>query len=132
MELKHGFISADDHVQEHPDVWKSRMSRQKWGDRIPHIAAQPDGSESWVVDGRPISLPGIAAAGALMGDLAQDFRWRDVPRTAYCAADRLRAMDIDRIDYSILYPTVAGLAGERFATITDPDLELACVQAYND
>ena len=25
MELKHGLISADDHVQEHPEVWTSRM-----------------------------------------------------------------------------------------------------------
>ena len=37
MELKYGFISADDHVQEHPDVWTERMSKAKWGDRIPHI-----------------------------------------------------------------------------------------------
>ena len=31
-----------------------------------------------------------------------------------------------------LYPTVAGLAAETFGKLDDPDLELACVQAYND
>jgi predicted TIM-barrel fold metal-dependent hydrolase len=31
-----------------------------------------------------------------------------------------------------LYPTVAGLAGEVFGKLDDPDLELACVRAYND
>ena len=25
MELKHGLISVDDHVQEHPEVWTQRM-----------------------------------------------------------------------------------------------------------
>ena len=37
MELKYGFISADDHVQEHPEVWTKRMSKAKWGERIPHV-----------------------------------------------------------------------------------------------
>ena len=41
-------------------------------------------------------------------------------------------MDADGVDYSVLYPTVAGLAGETFGKLDDPDLELACVQAYND
>ena len=42
------------------------------------------------------------------------------------------AMDVDGVDYSILYPSVAGRAGETFGGIEDPALELACVQAYND
>ena len=41
-------------------------------------------------------------------------------------------MDAAGIDYSVLYPTVAGLAGETFGRLKDPALELACVQAYND
>ncbi|HUC98415.1 MAG TPA: hypothetical protein VMR88_08035, partial [Candidatus Polarisedimenticolaceae bacterium] len=60
MEIKHGFISADDHVQEHSEVWISRMSQSKWGKRIPHVEEQHDGSEGWVIDGRRISLPGVA------------------------------------------------------------------------
>ena len=30
----------------------------------------------------------------------------------YSAAERLRAIDVDGIDYSMLYPTVSGMAGE--------------------
>jgi hypothetical protein len=30
--MKYGFISADDHAQEHPQVWTSRMSKTKWGE----------------------------------------------------------------------------------------------------
>ncbi len=37
MELKYGLISADDHVYEHPEVWTARMSKQKWGDLVPHV-----------------------------------------------------------------------------------------------
>ncbi len=37
MERQDGFISVDDHVLEHPQVWTQRLSRAKWGDRIPHI-----------------------------------------------------------------------------------------------
>jgi predicted TIM-barrel fold metal-dependent hydrolase len=133
MELKYGFISADDHVQEHPEVWTKRMSKAKWGERIPHVERQSDGSERWVVDGKPVDLPGVAIAGAAMPDRAREpQRWADVPRVTYTPRERLAAMDVDGVDYSVLYPSVAGRAGETFGRLTDPELELACVQAYND
>ena len=76
MELKYGFISADDHVQEHPEVWTRRMSKAKWGDRIPHVERQTDGSERWMVDGQKLDLPGVALAGAAMPDRAlEPQRW---------------------------------------------------------
>jgi hypothetical protein len=71
MELKHGLISADDHVQEHPQVWTARMSRDKWRDRIPHVVRMADGSDSWFVDGQRISLAGVALASAAMADRGQ-------------------------------------------------------------
>ena len=83
MELKYGFISADDHVQEHPEVWTKRMSKAKWGDRIPHVERQADGTERWVVDGKKVDLPGVALAGAAMPDRAREpQRWEDVPGVA--------------------------------------------------
>lgn len=133
MELKYGFISADDHVQEHPEVWTKRMPEAKWGDRIPHIERQSDGSERWVVDGNPVDLGGVAIAGAAMPDRAREpQRWEEVPKVAYNPRERLTAMDLDGVDYSVLYPSVAGRAGETFASLADAELELACVQAYND
>ena len=133
MELKYGLISVDDHVQEPPDLWTERLPQAKWGDRIPHLATRDDGSQYWVVDGQPLSLPGVAIAGAAMPDRAlEPQKWDDVPQLAYDPSARLRAMDADGVDYSVLYPTVAGLAGETFGRIADPELELACVQAYND
>ncbi len=133
MEQKYGFISVDDHVLEHPHVWTQRLSQAKWGDRIPRVERQADGTEQWLVDGQRLPLKGIAAVGAAMGDRGREpQRWEEVPKIASVASERLKAMDADGVDYSVLYPTVAGLAGETFGRITDPELELACVQAYND
>src|SRR5215510_9704856 len=127
------FISADDHVQEHPDVWTQRLSRAKWGDRIPQLKSLENETQAWVVDGRRIPLNGAAVAAALMPDRTQEpARWEEVPKMAYDPHERLRAMDADGVDYSVLYPTVAGMAGETFGRLTDAEFELACVQAYND
>jgi uncharacterized protein len=133
MKLKYGFISSDDHVLEHPEVWTSRMSKEKWGESIPHIERQRDGSDCWVSDGRRIGFPpsnGIVEAEA--DGPKEPSRWLDVPKIAYDPAERIKALDVDQIDYSVLYPTVAGLAGEVFGRIKNPALESACVQAYND
>lgn len=128
-----GFISADDHVQEHPEVWTRRLSKAKWGDRIPHLKRMEDGTGAWFVDGRKLPLRGVATVGAAMADRAQEpLHWEEVPKMAYDAKARLKAMDGDGVDYSVLYPGVAGVAGETFGSLTDPEFELACVQAYND
>ena len=133
MELRYGLISVDDHVQEPPSLWTDRLSRARWGDRIPHVEDAGDGSERWVVDGQVLMGGRVAQAGALMPDrTCEPVRWDEAPPAAYNPADRLRLMDAAGVDYSVLYPTVAGLAGETFGRLTDPELELACVQAYND
>ncbi|MGH7824060.1 MAG: amidohydrolase family protein [Candidatus Binatia bacterium] len=127
------FVGADEHAQEHPEVWTKRLSAAKWGKRIPHIEKGQHGSERWVVDGREIPLSGVADCGAVMADRTKiPQRWQDVPNIVYDPNERLKAMDKDGITYAVLYPTVAGAAGQTFGAIADPDLELACVQAYND
>ncbi len=127
------FISTVDHVVEHPEVWTQRLSKSKWGDRIPHIEHSSDDCDYWVVDGRSMALSDIAQVGALMTDRTNvPKRWLDVPRKAYMPAERLAAMDTDGVAYSVLYPTFAGFSGETFGALTDPDLERACVRAYND
>jgi predicted TIM-barrel fold metal-dependent hydrolase len=41
-------------------------------------------------------------------------------------------MEANGVERSILYPSVAGVGGETFAVIEDPELEDDCVRAYND
>jgi uncharacterized protein len=133
MDEEFGFISVDDHVTEHPDAWTRRLDRARWGDRIPHVERRSDGADRWFVDGQEVPLPGVAATGAAMPDRVREPQhWDEVPKVAADPDERLKAMDVDGVEYSVLYPTVAGIAGEVFGRITDPDLELACVQAYND
>jgi predicted TIM-barrel fold metal-dependent hydrolase len=132
VDLKYGLISVDDHVVEHPRVWEERLSKAKWGERVPHVE-QSDGVECWVVDGSSFPLTGRGSVGALLADrAASPTRWSEVPPQAYVPSERLGAMDADGVDVSVLYPTVAGMAGETFGQLQDPELELACVQAYND
>jgi predicted TIM-barrel fold metal-dependent hydrolase len=132
QQLKYGFISADDHVVETPDVWTARVP-SALKSRAPHLEQQPDGAERWVLDGQVILDGKVANVGALMTDRTKEpTRWADVPAAAYQPAERLKAMNAAGVDYSALYPTVAGVAGQAFAGLTDPELELACVQAYND
>ena len=132
MHLNYGFISVDDHVQETPDLWTSRVDK-KFADRAPRLVTAKDGAEQWVVDGQMLLGGRSARAGALMADRNEDpKRWADVPAPAFAPTERLKAMDSAGIDYSVLYPTVAGLAGETFGRLQDSELEIACVQAYND
>lgn len=131
--LVRGLISVDDHVQEHPELWSQRLSKTRWGKRIPHLETQADGTQRWVADGQVLPLSGVGLTGALMDDRTRVPQcWEEVPKAAYVPAERLRAMDADGVECSVLYPTVAGTSGENFGRLTDTDLELACVQAYND
>ncbi|MBF8299046.1 MAG: amidohydrolase 2, partial [Dehalococcoidia bacterium] len=133
MALRYGVISVDDHVVEAPDVWTKRLSKAKFGDKIPQIVRGKDGADQWVVDGKPLGLAGVVQAGAAMRDRVDEpQRWEDVPKITAVPSERLKAMDLDRVDFSVLYPNVGGLAGETFGKLADPALELACVQAYND
>ncbi len=133
MRLKYGLISVDDHIQEPPSLWTDRLSRSRWGERIPHLEQVSGGTERWVVDGEALfdGVPG--KAGAFMADRNREpRRWDEVPPAAYRPTERLKAMDAAGVDYSVLYPAVAGSAGQAFGRLQDPELELACVQAYND
>lgn len=133
MKLTYGVISVDDHVQEPPTVWVDRLSKNQFGDRIPHLERSADGTEHWVVDGRSLLDGNASAAAAFMPDRNREAaRWEEVPPAAYVPAERLKAMDAGGVDYSVLYPTVGGVAGEAFGRIRDPELEVACVRAYND
>jgi uncharacterized protein len=130
---KNTFISVDEHVQETPDLWTKRLSKAKWGDRIPHIVDSGNGSQHWLIDGHEIDLSGVADCGAAMAErTARPERWVDVPSAVHDPQQRLRQMDEAGIEYAVLYPTVAGIGGQSFGRIEDRELELACVQAYND
>jgi predicted TIM-barrel fold metal-dependent hydrolase len=131
--LRFGVISVDDHVVEVPDLWVQGMAQAKWGDLIPHVATQPDGTERWVIEGRVRTANSLAPTGALSKDRGTEPQvWSQVPQSVHDPHARLAAMDADGIDYSVLYPSAAGISGEAICAIKDPDLQTECARVYND
>jgi uncharacterized protein len=118
--VQYRVASVDDHVREPASLWTDRLPASRWGERVPRLARDADGRPRWMVDGRPVR------------DRAQA-RWSAGDEAELSTPDgRLGAMDRQGVDVSVLYPGIAGPAGETFGRITDPELELACVRAYND
>lgn len=133
MEIKYGLISADSHAAFDRDTFTSRMSTSKWGDRIPHVAAtQGNGkpSDGWSIYGRP-PRGSVCNCPAVMGDPFPTWPtlWEEVPRMAYDPKERLKALDIDRVDAEVLFPNPPGGSFYEFG---DVEFEFAVVQAYND
>jgi predicted TIM-barrel fold metal-dependent hydrolase len=127
------FISADEHIQEPPDLWTRRLSRARWAERIPRIKTLAGGEERWFIDGRPIALNGVADCGAAMAERSRyPQRWSEVPAAVSDPKHRLETMDAAGIDAAVLYPTAAGAGGENLARIEHDDLQVASISAYND
>src|ERR1041385_8100055 len=133
MEIKFGLISSDSHGQLGKDAYTSRMSKQKWGDRIPHVIEVRDEKfrdpvERWIVNGeiQGGNVCNCPTAMGNRGDYPQ--RWEEVPQEVYDPAKRLEALDRDGVDGEVLFPN--GPGGTFF--YDDAAFELACVRAYND
>ncbi|HEX6513759.1 MAG TPA: amidohydrolase family protein [Chloroflexota bacterium] len=133
LNLVHGLISADSHVAFDRDAFTSRMSRSKWGDKIPHVASrEQDGQvvDGWAVYGHPPDQQ-VCNCPALMGDPFPHWptTWEEVPRAAFEPLERLKALDLDGVDAEVLFPNPPGAL---YYSYGDPHFELEAVQAYND
>ncbi|MGE0540677.1 MAG: amidohydrolase family protein [Dehalococcoidia bacterium] len=87
----------------------------------------------WFIAGERIS---VAPAGVMAG-------WKYPPPSAppnyeeahpgsYDIHERVKLMDEEGIWAQVIYPNVGGFGSQRFLMMKDPELMLACVQAYND
>ena len=133
MEFKFGLISSDSHGQLGKDAYTSRMSKAKWGERVPHVIEVRDEKyafpvERWVVNGEIQGGNVCNCPTAMANRSYYPQRWEEVPREVYEPAQRLKALDRDRIDAEVLFPN--GPGGTFF--YHDVEFELACVRAYND
>jgi predicted TIM-barrel fold metal-dependent hydrolase len=143
MKIVHGLISGDSHAQLDRDAFTNRMSRAKWGDRIPQVLETTNPAfmfkamdfpvERWFVNGQVVDKRWPANCPALMNDATRSRgaqRWEDVPRTVYDPIERLKVLDSDGVDGEVLFPNPPVQNATFFQG--DAELELACVQAYND
>lgn len=139
MELKYGCISADSHAAFANDDFTSRMSKKKWGDKIPQIIEfERDGEkrQGWSLygvkpGGQKGFQPTVCNCPALMGEPFPHWpkRWEEVPKMAYNPSERLKALDTDRIDAEVLFPNPPGGNYYQFG---DADYELDTLITYND
>ncbi len=133
MEIKHGLISSDSHGQLGKDAYTKRMSKTKWGDRIPQIIELREEKfdlpvERWMVNGEIQKGNVCNCPSAMENRSYYPQRWEEVPPEVYDPAHRLKALDRDRVDAEVLFPN--GPGGTFF--YGDAAFELDCVRAYND
>ncbi|WP_116996915.1 amidohydrolase family protein [Desertimonas flava] len=127
-------IDTDTHVIEPYDLWTSRLSVERWGDKVPHVrwdeALQED---AWFFGEKRVgAAAGAAQAGWNQFPPQHPPRLGDVDPATWNAEERLRIMDKYGIWSAVLYPNVAGFGAGKMLTIGDHELMLACVRAYND
>ena len=102
MEIKYGLISCDSHAQPGKDAFISRMSKNKWGDAIPHIIETDDKAhmridydgivERWSVNGQVVGDRGVSNCPTVMDDPMRKYfpkHWDEVPSHVYDPKDRL-------------------------------------------
>jgi predicted TIM-barrel fold metal-dependent hydrolase len=58
--------------------------------------------------------------------------WDDVPRSTYVASERLKILDQEEVDASVLFPNIIGITNQNFQKEGSEEFRLACIQAYND
>jgi predicted TIM-barrel fold metal-dependent hydrolase len=127
-------IDTDTHVIEPYDLWTSRMSEHKWGDRVPQVRWDPEMQEDAWYFGETRVSAAAASAQAGWNEFPPDHppKLEMVDRGTWEASARLKRMDEYGIWAQVLYPNVAGFGAGKVLTIGDPDLMLTCVQTYND
>jgi predicted TIM-barrel fold metal-dependent hydrolase len=127
----YSIIDVDTHVTETPDVWVDRVpARMK--DKVPYVDLDRNGRQCWFLNGERMSIIGLTATAGV-GDMTNwPNTYDDMHPGAYDANARLKYMDDMGIWAMVMYPNVAGFGNQRFLDLKDPDLQLACVEAYND
>src|SRR5690242_20181263 len=127
----YSIIDVDTHVTEPADTWTSRVPASM-RDRVPQVAKDARGRDIWVIDGHRVSLVGLLATAG-RGDFMQyPSTFEDLRPAAYDPKARLQYMDEMGIWAMVMYPNVAGFGSQQFLKMGDPELMLACVEAYNN
>jgi predicted TIM-barrel fold metal-dependent hydrolase len=128
-------IDNDTHISEPPDLFTSRLPK-KWHDKAPRVVKNEEsGFEVWSVGPEQqamIPIGHTAVAGWPEPFPAAPSGFAEIPQAAHDPHARIAYMDSLRIWAMALYPNVGGFGSQAFLTLGEPELMLACVQAYND
>jgi len=128
-------IDCDTHISEPPDLFTSRLP-DKWQNDAPKIVKNEEtGFENWVIGADQVPSTPVghtAVAGWPEPFPAAPSGFAEIPKPAHDPHARLEYMDSLRIWAMALYPNVSGFGSQAFLNLKDPDLMIACVNAYND
>jgi predicted TIM-barrel fold metal-dependent hydrolase len=116
MATPYRVIDADSHVFEPRDLWVERLEAP-FKDRAPRFMRNDAGQELFFIDGKwqkRVPFEGNA--------------WEDRPRGGFDPYERLRVMDAQGIEKTVLYPTL----GLNLAAVEDVPLASALCRVYND
>ncbi len=115
---KYFMVSADGHVQEPSDLWRTRMDA-KYRDRLPGVIVDGKGDKFQKTEGfRPLRLQNIKFEG--------EDRLRNQSGTT--PEERLRDLGADGVDCEILFPN----KGLTIWATSDPEFSQAMCRVYND
>jgi predicted TIM-barrel fold metal-dependent hydrolase len=126
------YIDSDGHILE-PPTGMQDFAPAEYRDRIWHVERDGDGAEWMVYNGERAPMTGLAGTAGFSDEkveqvLKGEIQYSETRPAAWTADLRLRDLDADGIDVSVLYPTgMLGLQGVR-------DVEFGRIQAraYND
>ena len=116
-------IDTDTHVIEPYDLWTSRLSVEKWGDKVPHVQWDERRQEdAWYFGDRARRRRGRRRPRPAGTSTRRSTRRRlDVVDPAtWDARPRLSLMDEYGIWAQVLYPNVAGFGAGKVLAIGDP------------
>ncbi|HXX90811.1 MAG TPA: amidohydrolase family protein [Acidimicrobiales bacterium] len=126
-------VSVDDHVVEPPDMFEGRLPA-RFADEAPRVDRRDDGTEVWRFAGREATNIGL---NAVSGRPVEEYgveptSFAEIRSGCYDVHDRVRDMDANGVIASMCFPSFPNLCGQFFAKVSDRDLALAVLQAYND
>jgi len=104
-----GYISADGHVVEPPELWTSRIEK-RFRDRAPRFESRPEG-DYFIIEGMPpfpTGLEGSMMKAKITGEIKQfeGRRYTDTRPGGWDPQARLADQDLDHIRAEIIYPGI--------------------------
>lgn len=134
---KYSYVSADSHLEVPPTFWRPHVDA-KYREWAPDVVKLPNGGDAWKLAGKDNPVPvGLNVSAGL----ARGKHWENLKITGISYADnmpgtgtgeqRLKEMDLDKIDAEILFPAVAGQRALNDTAMPN-EAYLAIVRGYND
>jgi predicted TIM-barrel fold metal-dependent hydrolase len=135
---KYQIISADGHVESHPELWSSRIA-SKYRDRAPQYGRTETGQEAWILGSiaKPLSVDTATGGRPYDQMVAKNITYKRADGSygpgLGDGTQRLREQDQDGIDAEVLFPPVFGpnFLKNILTEQGDQEAYVAVIQGYN-